>query len=158
MQSGASFNWAEQLKWIVPTAIVVGGAAWRWLRPSCDAFFFMFLDGNPDRRDKSAREALATEIEKVDAHEKRLAEIEQMLEAHSDSLSAFEESLLAQGATLKDQITQVFDPLHRTLEKMEKALERIAHDTQTNSIQIGELRGLWDGSERRHNGGRRSGE
>lgn len=139
----------EQLKWMTPVAVIVAGVAWKFARPACETFVFFLVEGNTSRHETLVRKPLEEDLARLDELCDRLSTIEGEVSANTDRLEGFESSLLAQGATLRDQITQVFDPLHRTLEKMESALERIASDTKTNSVQIGELRGLWDGAERR---------
>lgn len=149
-----SFDW-EQLKWIVPVGAIVAAALWKLSRPACETLLFFLFDGTP-RRDDSVKAALAVELEEIADHGERLAEVERMLAAQQDSMTAFEESLLAQGATLRDQIAQVFNPLKTTLEEMSRSLKEIARDTQNNGREISELRGMWDGSERRKGRDRRS--
>lgn len=145
----------EQLRWMVPSGVVAAGILWKFFRPSCEAVFFLIFDGAPKRRNESVKVALATELELLADHTAAIEEHGRLLAAQADSLSAFEQALLAQGRVLNEQITQAVTRSTQTLEKIEKSLERIAQDTNTNSVAIGELRGLWDGSERRRSERRR---
>jgi hypothetical protein len=140
----------DDLKWLIPTGVLVGTLAWKFARPSCETFLFFLIEGNGSKHEDLVRKPLAAELEQLEELRARTDELERIVDAQGDAMVSVQASLLAQGKTLSEQISQVFTPLQRTLEKMEGALERIAEDTNKNSVAIGELRGMWDGSERRH--------
>lgn len=149
-----SFDW-EQLKWMVPVGVVVAGVLWRVTRPACETLVFFLINGSP-RREQAVKAALAVELDELADVGERLAKAEEMISAHADAQIAFDEALKAQGAALRDHVSQALNSLNRTLEKMDGTLGKIAAETKENGREISNLRGLWDGSERRTGRERRS--
>jgi hypothetical protein len=142
-------DWIALLKWGTPSALIVAGVLWWFARPALSNLIISLLKSAHARHGELLRAQLAPEFEMLDDHGNRLTSIERMIIEQNDRLMAFESSLLAQGKTLAHEIQSVFGPLNVTLERMSSSLDRISEATNANAVAIGELRGMWDGAERR---------
>jgi hypothetical protein len=146
--SAESSSW-EKLAWMVPVGAIISAFLWRLTRPACESFFFFIGQGNEDRHKSFVSAPIKADLEKISDHDARLDEVERVLAAHAVTQDELADALRDQGIALSKEISQVLRPLQRTMEKIEGTLERIAKNTNDNSVAIGELRGMWDGSERR---------